>query len=64
MTKDLVWRETVLGEYWKAGPFRIEYIRGDFMALKFTANYRTSMRIGNYDTLLEAKAACQLEAPQ
>ena len=43
---------------------RIEYIRGDFTALKFIANYRDSMLIGNYATLLDAKAACQLEAPQ
>ena len=64
MTKDLVWRETVLGEYWKAGPFRIEYIRGYFVALKFTANYRDSMQIGNYATLFAAQAVCQLEAPQ
>ena len=57
----MTWRETVKGEYWKAGPFRIEKMR-DFVAMKFTERHDV-VRIGWYPTLEAAKAACELEAP-
>ena len=57
----MTWRETTKGEYWKAGPFRIEKIR-DFVAMKFTKRYDV-VNIGWYPTLEAAKHACELEDP-
>ena len=55
----MTWRETVKGEYWKAGPFRIEKIR-DFVVMKFTEGIDV-VKIGWYPTLEAAKHACELE---
>ena len=55
----MTWRETVKGEYWIAGPFRIEKIR-DFVAMKFTKRHDV-VKIGWYPTLETAKHACELE---
>ena len=51
----LTWREIVPGEYWKAGPFRIELIR-DYCVFKFNEK-NDLVKLGWHPTL-EAAQAC------
>ena len=52
------WRETVPGEYWKRGPYRVAAGSGRFEAGKFEGpNF---IRLGVVETLAEAKLICDL----